>query len=538
MSARDVNTPTRRRPPSTKKSTVTHAKRKYTSAKASTAANFTRVYEYEAIFNKLRDEKASAEGAGEVSGEADAATRGLHYENLKELMGLWDIPVTDDGFQEVLDDIELAIEQRGDPAEFCFEACLQILLKPQYDLCLAASEPMRPERLANIDKHIATLLGDDMAARDAAARKPPTEIMGDRQACRMVALLLDDKTRPEEHRIFLARALGVIAEKPRLLSGEQPPEGEKRRKMYDIKAMAGYMKALKLLDTPTFLDKRTLWNPDPVPGMPDRASEVGYVAAALEWREAARAKGRGTQFVPTVPLDDPLADPAFFLEFRAPRAEPGEAVRAACVEGLLATADHEHEAFLRTMLRTAEWDPGLFVRAAAVDALGRVATNIGKLGLSTRWGDGRFWWAEAERPWRSREGAVAEFWRVLCKASADPAWQASPIPLPPPPSLTNWTRLVPPPVLTGHDLRESLDTAPYRHHPSLRSRRASSSGADARARCRFARRRSSPSPRLSTSGTAGRPWPPSPPGSKTSSTSCPAPPSPRRRARASVRARR
>ena len=70
----------------------------------------------------------------------------------------------------------------------------------------------------------------------------------------------------------------------------------KRRKMYDIKAMAGYMKALKLLDTPTFLDKRTLWNPDPVPGMPDRASEVGYVAAAAQhehrqrWRAGVPAR--------------------------------------------------------------------------------------------------------------------------------------------------------------------------------------------------------------------------------------------------------
>ena len=217
-----------------------HSKRKHTSAHASTAANFTRVYEYEEMFNSLRDSRSRL--ALVAAPAAEDEPTGLHYSLLRELMGLWDIPVTDDGFKVLMDDLELGRQDHGEPEEILFETVLQLLLKPQYELCLAVTEPMRTERRANIDKHIAALVGDDQEKREAALREPPTEIMGDRQACRMVALLLNDQTRCEEHRIFMMRALGVIAEKPRLLSGEQPPPSEKRKKVYDIKAMAGYMK--------------------------------------------------------------------------------------------------------------------------------------------------------------------------------------------------------------------------------------------------------------------------------------------------------
>jgi len=59
-------------------------------------------------------------------------------------------------------------------------------------------------------------------------------------------------------------------------------------------------------------------------------------------------------------------------------------------------------------------------------------------------------WAEIERahPWR---GVLGFFWRLNClwkdRTPDSIAAQARP---PPPPSRTNWTRLVPRPVLTGH----------------------------------------------------------------------------------------
>ncbi|KAJ1475006.1 hypothetical protein T484DRAFT_1830006 [Baffinella frigidus] len=203
--------------------------------------------------------------------------------------------------------------------------------------------------------------------------------------------------------------------------------------------------ALKLSDNPAFLDSRTLWNLYPVRGMPDRASEVGFVTAGLEWRAEAKEKNRTAVFVAAIPYDDPLSEPEFFVEFRSPFAEDSAAVRTACISELLSIADHEHEAFLaellsmadheheaflaellsiadheheaflatmlraaewdpdhfvpdrlRTLLRTAEWDPDHFVRAAAVDGLGQLAIQIRKLGLSKRWGDSEFWWQEEE----------------------------------------------------------------------------------------------------------------------------------------------
>lgn len=116
----DPPPPVKRAPSQRKKAaTKAHTKRKQTSAHPSTAANFTRVYEYEEIFNTLRDSRSRLALVGAHA--TDDEPTGLHFSLLRELMGLWDIPVTDGGFQEIMHDLELGMQDHGEPEEVLFE---------------------------------------------------------------------------------------------------------------------------------------------------------------------------------------------------------------------------------------------------------------------------------------------------------------------------------------------------------------------------------------------------------------------------------
>ena len=62
--------------------------------------------------------------------------------------------------------------------------------------------------------------------------------------------------------------------------------------------------------------------------------------------------------------------------------------------------------------------------AAAVEELGNLARQLGKLGFKVRWGDLSFWWAETEAPWRpTREDFREYFWSVIRDATQDISWQ-------------------------------------------------------------------------------------------------------------------
>jgi hypothetical protein len=151
---------------------------------------------------------------------------------------------------------------REHAAKISFDDCLTLLSKPNYTFCLYVEEMVSKERRDMIRKYINTIVGSDDDARKALIAEPPTQLLGDKQAVRMVALEMQNQDHQAMTRVYLVRALGAIAERPREVSGSQPPEGEKRNMMLDAKAIAACCLSLSLGDN-IYVDQRSFYNPEP-----------------------------------------------------------------------------------------------------------------------------------------------------------------------------------------------------------------------------------------------------------------------------------
>jgi len=319
---------------------------------------------------------------------------------------------------------EIGMGRRPNGTKLAFDDVLELLAMPNYTLCINLEEVVSKERRDNIKKYTKVVLGSDDEARARSIAEPPTQLLGDKQAVCRLAMEMHNTEHPEMVRVYLARALGAVAEKPREVSGNQPPEGEKRNMMFDGKAIAACLFSLKLGED-YFLDKRSFYNPEPR-GSDDSAAPpvgVGLMQAAIDWHTRAEEIRRPLEFHDAIPSDY-CSRPEFYLPFKRVVHEHSDAVRVECLETITKLCNHENETIVKVLLKSAAHDPSWAVRATAVEKLGDVARELRKLGYKSRWGEVRYWWAEEEAPWRaSREEFRAFFWSVLQGATRDLAWQ-------------------------------------------------------------------------------------------------------------------
>ena len=309
---------------------------------------------------------------------------------------------------------EYDIGCRENATKLSFDNVVELLCSPNYSLCLQLEEMISKDRRDMIKNYIKTVLGDDDVARSKAIAGPPTQLLGDKQAVRKVALEMHNQQNSEQTRLYLVRALANLGEKPREVSGAQPPEDHRRNMMWDAKAIAACLLPLTLGDE-YYLDKRSFYNPEPRGG--DNSMNppigVGLTQAALDYRKRAQELHRTIEFHDEVPTDY-CARPEYYVPFKKALYEHSEAVRVECVLAAATLGNHEMEIILKVLLNSATHDPSWAVRAAAVEKLGDFAREIRKLGFKTRWGEQRFWFPGTPAFWH----AHTLYWH------SDTFWQA------------------------------------------------------------------------------------------------------------------
>jgi hypothetical protein len=291
------------------------------------------------------------------------------------------------GRAEELARIATAIQHDHDTAgranglKLSYEDVLELLNSPHYTFCLYVEETMSKDRRDGARIFLKAILGDDDEARERVIAHPPTQLLGDKQVVRKVAVEMHNLKHPEQIRVCLARALSAIAEKPREVSGRQPPPGHKRNMMLDNKAIAACLFTLAQ-GKQIFVDKRSFYNPEPRTGDPsaDPPVGVGLAQAARDWRKRVEEIRRPLECHDAVPQDY-CARPEYYVPMHEPANEPSEVVRVEAVLVLAKLGTHETEVIVKALLRSAAHDVSWAVRAAAVEQLGHMARELRKLGF-------------------------------------------------------------------------------------------------------------------------------------------------------------
>ena len=391
-------------------------------------------------FSRHRDAEVEAENRRRQEEEAEkkrqaAAPKFIDVSTFSEFLDQARIQYTADEVEKITAQVlhECEHKSRANGRLLSFDDCVMIITSPNYSLCLHIEEMVSKDRRDMIKKFLKGIMELDEAERIALLQAPPTQLLGDKQAVRLLALEVQNQSHPEPMRVNLVRGLAAIAEKPREVSGQQPPEGHKRNMMVDAKAIAALIFPLALGET-IFLDQRSFFNPEPRPkggGMVGTIADpsedppigVGLTQAALDWHERAAQVRRPLQLHEAVPTDY-CSRPEYYVAFKRVVHEPSDAVRVECIKSVTKLGSHETEHIVKALLNSVAHDPAWAVRAAAVEELGNMARELRKLGFRTRWGEARFWWAEDQAPWRpTRECFRKYFWDVLHGATRDLAWQ-------------------------------------------------------------------------------------------------------------------